>query len=101
VIKLKEGAVAEYERLHSDVWPEVLEQIHRSNIRNYSIFRWGLVLFASFEYVGSDWDRDMAEMAADPSTREWWSVCGPLQEPVPERAEGEWWLTIPEIFYTR
>jgi L-rhamnose mutarotase len=38
VISLKPGAVAEYNRLHAAVWPEVLQVIRDANIRNYSIF---------------------------------------------------------------
>lgn len=34
-------------------------------------------LFSHFVYVGSDWDADMAAIAADEKTREWWAVCDP------------------------
>jgi L-rhamnose mutarotase len=91
---------AEYERLHADVWPDVLKQIRASNIRNYSIYRYGEILFAYFEYVGSDFDADMARMADDETTQRWWELCKPLQTPVTDRAEGEWWADIPEIFHT-
>src|SRR4030095_5759792 len=63
----------EYERLHAAVWPAVLERLTRSNIRNYSIYRHGEVLFAYMEYVGDDFEADMAAIAADPATQEWWS----------------------------
>lgn len=100
VIGMKPENRAEYERLHADVWPEVLKQIHDSNIRNYSIYRYGELLFSYFEYIGNDFEGDMAAMAADPVTQKWWAVCMPLQTPVPDRAEGEWWSDIPEIFHT-
>jgi L-rhamnose mutarotase len=89
----------EYERYHAAVWPGVLEQITRSNIRNYSIYRYGELLFAYYEYVGDDYEADMAAMAADPETQRWWSVQEPLQSPVPDRREGEWWHELPEIFH--
>ena len=89
-----------YEELHADVWPGVLEQIKRSNIRNYSIYRYGELLFSYFEYVGDDYEGDMARMAADPMTQKWWEINEPLQQPVSERNEGEWWMDIPEIFHT-
>ena len=38
-------------------------------------------------------------MAADPKTQEWWSVCEPLQRPIETRADGEWWVAIPEVFH--
>ena len=89
----------EYERLHAAVWPAVLERLTLSNIRNYSIYRYGEVLFAYMEYVGDDFEGDMAAIAADPATQEWWSVCEPFQRPFPDRAPGEWWMEIPEIFH--
>ena len=44
-------------------------------------------------------EADMAKMAADPKTQEWWEVCGPMQVPHPDRAEGEWWKTLKEVFH--
>jgi L-rhamnose mutarotase len=100
LIKLKPEAIAEYERLHANVWPEVLATISACNIRNYSIFRHGTWLFAYFEYVGEDFAADMRKMAADPKTQEWWTYTDPLQEPLEERAEGEWWASMKEVFHT-
>ena len=100
VLGIKPENVAEYTRLHADVWPGVLKMIHDCNIRNYSIFQKDNLLFAYFEYIGDDFDADMAKMAADPTTQEWWAVCTPLQDPLPTRAEGEWWATMQEVFHT-
>ena len=100
VIGLKPGAIEEYERLHAAVWPDVLATIHACNIRNYSIFRHEHLLFAYFEYVGEDFASDMAKMANDPKTREWWTYTDPLQEPLVTRAPGEWWASMAEVFHT-
>jgi L-rhamnose mutarotase len=100
VIGMKPEHRAEYAKLHAQVWPAVLAQINASNIRNYSIYRYGELLFSYFEYVGQDFDGDMVAMAADPTTQKWWEVCKPLQTPVLDRAEGEWWADIQEIFHT-
>lgn len=99
VIRLAPESVAEYERLHAAVWPAVLEQISSSNIRNYSIYRYGLLLFSYFEYVGDNMESDMAAMGDDPTTQEWWAVCKPLQRTVDEVVGDEWWHEIPEIFH--
>ncbi len=99
VLRLKPGALEEYSRLHSDVWPEVLAKIADCNIRNYSIYHKDGYLFAYFEYHGTDFAADMARMAADPTTRRWWSVCEPLQDPLPTRSEGEWWANMEELFH--
>jgi L-rhamnose mutarotase len=100
VIGVKPEWIEEYESIHREVWPGVLEAIHRHNIRNYSIFRHENLLFAYFEYIGDDYEADMAAMAEDPLTREWWTHTDPMQEPVYGRLPDEWWMTIPEVFHT-
>ncbi len=100
VIRLKPGALETYTSYHAKVWPEVLDTIRRCNIRNYSIYYKDGTLFAYFEYHGNDFEADMAKMAADPKTQEWWAVMKPLQEPLPTRAEGEWWADMKEVFHT-
>jgi L-rhamnose mutarotase len=99
VIGLDPAGAAEYERLHADVWPDVLRHIARSNIHNYSIYRYGDLLFSYYEYVGEDLDADLASMAADPTTQRWWALCSPLQRPVAERGAGQWWHVLPEVFH--
>ena len=100
LIRVRADRIDEYERLHATPWPGVLAAIRAANIRNYSIYRHGELLFAYFEYVGEDFTADMAAMAADPVIQEWWARTDAMQEPLPERAPGDWWLTIPEIFHT-
>ncbi len=104
IIGLRAGKIDEYKKLHAAVWPDVLEQIRNSNIRNYSIFLRQLpdgkyYLFSYFEYIGEDFGADMAAMAEDPRTQEWWAVCKPCQEPLVNRAEGEWWSDMEEVFH--
>ncbi len=88
-----------YRRFHQAVGPEVLAQITRSNIRNYSIFLREAQLFAYFEYIGTDFKADMQRMASDPKTQEWWAIMEPMQHPYPDRAEGEWWSKLEEVFH--
>jgi L-rhamnose mutarotase len=99
VIGLPPENLDEYRRLHADVWPEVLRMIRECNMRNYSIFYRDGMLYAYFEYVGDDYEADMRKMAADPKTQEWWAVCGPLQRPLGNRAEGEWWAHTEQVFH--
>lgn len=101
LIKVKPDRIEDYERIHANVWPEVLATIHACNMRNYSIFRQGSWLFAYFEYVGNDYAADMKKMDEDPKTREWWSHTDPMQEPIEELAPGgEWWAMMKEVFHT-
>jgi L-rhamnose mutarotase len=41
----------------------------------------------------------MAKMAADPKTQEWWAIMNPMQMPLKNRADGEWWASIQEVFH--
>ena len=77
----------------------MLATIRACNIRNYSIYRFGDLLFAYYEYVGSDHAADMARMAADPETQRWWAIMEPMQRPLDARAAGEWWHSLPEVFH--
>ena len=100
LIRVKPEKFEEYRAYHTSVWPEVLNTIRLCNIRNYSIYHWQGQLFAYFEYHGVDFVADMAKMAADPKTQEWWDVMMPMQSPLPTRAEGEWWAEMEEVFHT-
>ena len=101
VIAINAADIAEYRRLHAAVWPDVLTQIRRSNIRNYTIFlrQPENLLFATYEYHGSDHEADMRATADDPRTQAWWALCMPMQQPLATRAEGEWWAAMEEVFH--
>jgi L-rhamnose mutarotase len=100
VIKVRKESLAEYKRYHAAVWPDVLAMIKRCNIRNYSIYLKDDFLFGYFEYHGTDYKADMAKMAADKRTQEWWAVMMPMQQPLDTRKEGEWWAEMEEVFHT-
>jgi L-rhamnose mutarotase len=104
VIGLRPEKLAEYKKLHAAVWPDVLQMIQQCHIRNYSIYLrqfddGGHYLFSYFEYTGDDFEADMAKMAADPTTQKWWAVCMPCQKPLVNRAAGEWWAGMDEVFH--
>jgi L-rhamnose mutarotase len=99
MIRLKAGSEERYKRYHAAVWPEVLSMIHECNIRNYSIYLKDGILFSYFEYHGSDMKGDWDKMAAHAKTQEWWAIMQPMQEPVPTRKEGEWWVEMEEVFH--
>jgi L-rhamnose mutarotase len=99
IIGVKTELFEEYKLYHEAVWPDVLKMISQCNIRNYSIFHKDNQLYAYFEYVGNDFAADMAKMAADPTTQKWWKVMEPMQQPVENRAAGEWWANMEEVFH--
>lgn len=104
VIGLRPEKKDYYIQLHANTWPGVLKRIRDSNIRNYSIYlaelEGKLYLFSYFEYVGDDFEGDMAKIAADPETQRWWKETDPCQIRLPGTPEGKWWKPIPEVFHT-
>ena len=90
--KLKKDKIEEYVELHAATWPGVLKTITECNLQNYSIFLHGDLVFSYFEYVGEDYDADMAKMATDPTTQDWWSHTRPCFT--------KYKADSPEAFYT-
>ncbi len=97
LIKVRPEYEERYIILHKHVFPEVLARIHKSNIRNYSIFLKNGMLFSYYEYVGNDYDTDMKAIG-DTVTKEWWKLTDPMQEPLPNRKGGEWWASMETMF---
>jgi L-rhamnose mutarotase len=76
VMHLKPGNEAVYKQKHDEIWPEMLDQMKRQGIRNYSIYRYGLTLFAYLER-----DRPpSSDEAPGPVTRRWWKMMEPYME---------------------
>jgi L-rhamnose mutarotase len=100
-IRLRPEALVQDKALHAAVWPEVLAAIKRANIQNYSIFlkEPEHLMFAYWEYVGSDFQADMIAMAKDSSMQAWWAICNPLQQPFESRAHGEWRAEMEQVFH--
>ena len=104
VIGVKEEALEKYKKMHAEPWPEINAKLKDVNIRNYSIYltQWpdgNHYLFAYFEYVGEDFDSDMKKMADDPKTKEWWSHTDPMQIPLSNKKEDEWWKDMEEVYH--
>ena len=100
VLRLREGCEAEYDRLHTAVWPEVLASIQAAGIRNYSIFRHGQWLFSYFE-LPVDRVTGGCTLTAEQSEicRRWEALMHELQEPLPESADDNWWVPTNEVFH--
>ena len=104
VIGLKEEMLEKYKDLHANPWPQINKKIKECNIRNYSIYLTQFpdgkhYLFGYFEYVGNDFEADMAKMADDPKTKEWWKETDPCQLPLENRPKGKWWMDMEEVYH--
>ena len=80
VMTLKPGAEAEYKARHDDIWPEMVALMRRDGITSYSIYRYGLTLFAYLER-----ERPAPpEQAIEPVVWRWWQSMAPLMETNPD-----------------
>jgi L-rhamnose mutarotase len=103
VIGLKADKKDRYNDLHAHAWPEINAMIRECNIHNYSIYETvlegKLYLFSYFEYIGDDFKADMARMAADPKTQDWWKETDPCQIRLPDTPDGEQWKGMSEVYH--
>jgi len=99
IIEVKSDKLQDYKYHHSHPWPEIDAMIKKCNIQNYSIYYKDGYLFSYYEYIGDDYDADMAKMAADPKTQEWWALVKPFQTPLETRKDGEWWADMEEVYH--
>ena len=96
LIKLKSEFEERYIILHRHTFPGVQQRLYDSHIRNFSIFLKDGTLFSYFEYVGDNYSEDMERIAQDAATQDWWKLTGPMQIPLENRENGEWWASMPE-----
>ena len=80
VMWLKPGNEEIYKQKHDEIWPEMVEQIRSRGIRNYSIYRHGLTLFACLERD----DVAPSPGEPDPVTWRWWKMMEPYMECNPD-----------------
>jgi L-rhamnose mutarotase len=73
--------------------------IKKCNMQNYTILHKDGMLYAYYEYTGNDFVADMAMMAADQKTQDWWAIMEPMQDPIATRESGEWWSNMEEVFH--
>lgn len=91
VMKLKPGNEVSYKKKHDEIWPEVVDLLKNQGIRNYTIYRHGLLLFA---YLEKEADAPTVNGEIDPIMLRWWkwmephmetkSDSSPVAEPVEE-----------------
>lgn len=96
VSRLKPDRAEYYQQLHAAPWKQINDMIKECNLQNYSIYFDGEYLFSYYEYVGDDYEADMARMAADPETQRWWGECIPCMNPLSDDGP---WMNMKEIYH--
>ncbi len=76
VLEVRPGYEEEYKKRHREIWSEMLEELKKAGIRNYSIFRHGLTLFGYFET--DDLQRTQKDLANSEVNRRWGEWMAPI-----------------------
>lgn len=95
-----------YRELHANVWPEVVAAIRKANITNFNIYVTEIegrrYLVSTFEYVGTDPDKDFGSIAADPVTRDkWWPITDGCQIRLPGTPAGAQWRSMEQVMHLK
>jgi len=98
-VRLKEEKREFYIENHANVWPEVLEQLKKIKVKNYSIFLKEDFMFGYLEYDGDNFDYDMGEMQKIPIVEKWTNLMISCFNPFPGNEDNESWVMMDEIFY--
>lgn len=98
-LKDEPALIAEYERLHQAVRPEIKKSITDAGITNMEIYRTGNRLFMVMETNDSfSFESKAALDAANPKVQEWEEQVGKLQQTLPWAQPGEKWVLMENIF---
>src|SRR5215472_5424694 len=96
VIGTKPDQISAYESLHAASNAGVRDLLDKYHMHNFSIFIHQLddgkyYLFGYYEYTGSDYQTDMAKLAAEPRNQKWLSVTDAMQIPLSAQ---KWWAQM-------
>ncbi|MBZ6397178.1 MULTISPECIES: L-rhamnose mutarotase [Pantoea] len=91
--------IAEYQRYHQQIWPEITAHLRRYGIAEMEIYRLGNRLMMVIETT-NDFDRALFERRSleDPKVCEWEALMWKYQRPTPWTAAGEKWVEMTRIF---
>ena len=100
-VRLKDEKKDFYLKNHQNVWPEVLSELKKIKIKNYSIFLKEDFMFGYLEYEGNNFNADMVEMQKNPIVDKWTKLMVDCFNPFPNNEENNSWVMMDEIFYMK
>ena len=94
-----EQLIAEYERLHQSVAPEIQQSIREAGIVRMDIYRFADRMFMVIEADDDfSFDKKAAADAANPLVQEWEQLTWKFQKAIPGSKPGEKWVVMDQIF---
>ncbi|UYQ91523.1 L-rhamnose mutarotase [Chitinophaga horti] len=91
--------IAEYEKYHREVWPEIKASIAGAGIEKMEIYRIMNRLFMIMEVDETfSFERKSAMDATNPKVQEWEQLMWKYQQALPVAKPGEKWLMMDKVF---
>lgn len=91
--------IADYERHHRELWPEIIQSITSAGITLLDIYRTGNRLFMIMETNDQFSFTEKAKAdAANPKVQEWETLMWKFQQALPWAKPGEKWIVMEKIF---
>jgi L-rhamnose mutarotase len=91
--------IAEYERHHKDVWPEIIKSIKDSGIEVLDIYRTGSRMFMIIEANENfSFEKKALMDNSNPKVMEWENLMWTFQQALPWAKQGEKWIVMEKIF---
>ena len=84
-MRLHPGMQAEYRRRHDEIWPELVDLLHRSGVSDYDIWldEETNLLFAILTRTG---DHAMAALPLEPVMQRWWAHMRDIMQSNPDNS---------------
>jgi L-rhamnose mutarotase len=91
--------IAEYEKYHEAIWPDIHKSITKSGIIHMEIYRYFNRLFMIMETDDSfSFDKKGAMDAGNAKVQEWEDLMWKYQQAIPGSKPGEKWVLMTKIF---
>lgn len=92
--------IADYEKAHERIWPEVRDHLRAQGVLGMEIYRLGTRLFMVMEVDPAVYSAQaMAEASlTNPDIRRWEALMWTYQAPTPWTPPGEKWVFMDRIF---
>ena len=101
VLDLKDdpALIAEYERYHRDIWPEIRDSIYAKGITGMEIYRTGNRMVMVMR-TGPEFSFEEASRmdAANPVVARWEELMWGFQQALPHAAPGQKWMLMEKVF---
>lgn len=94
-----EISIAEYEKIHESIWPEIRETITDAGIRDMQIYRISNRMFMIMETVDDfSFEAKSKADAENPLVQKWENFMWTFQQALPTAQPGEKWIMMKKIF---